>query len=72
MPCNCGKKRKPSPQKQRRPANPNPTPPKEKSGEKQTFILETSSRRKLTYGSRLEAEAANARSGGSGTVYPER
>lgn len=64
MGCNC---------KGSRPSRPRQAPSKpRKSGSKetQTFELTDQYGRTQTFGSRLEAKAANARAGGRGTIRP--
>jgi len=58
MGCGCNKRRKPRPTK--------PT----KDEKAASFELRTASGQTLTFGSRLEAEAAKARRGGAGTIRP--
>lgn len=67
MGCSCRKPKRPAGQK------PADTKDQEKAkGKTQSFSLRTRSGNVLTYGSKLEAEAANARQGGTGTVTPRR
>lgn len=66
MGCNCGGN-KPRPP---RPAAPAPAPSKPMQGQTQTFALDLSTGQRFTFGSRLEAEAANVRAGYTGTITP--
>lgn len=64
MGCSC---RKPKPPAQ---GKPKPADQDKAKGKTQSFALRTRSGNVLTYGSELEAKAANARQGGTGTVIP--
>lgn len=68
MGCNCGSSRRPSGMGTRKPA-PAPAP---SDGKRASFQLILSSGESFTYGSRLEAEAARIRSGGTGRVVPPK
>jgi hypothetical protein len=72
-PCNCGKRREPRPRtgtsaqaKSQAPKSPKPA-----SGKTQSFALTTHTGKTQTFGSRLEAEAENARNGYTGRVTPQ-
>jgi hypothetical protein len=68
MGCNCGKNRRQ--QAVAKPVTPPPQPPAQPtaSGATQRFSLLEDSGRTQTFGSRLEADAARARHGGSISV----
>lgn len=64
MPCNCGRNRK------KKTAASKPAEKPKDQGKTQQFELRTATGRTMTFGSRLEADAANTRSGGRGVVRP--
>lgn len=68
MGCNCGKTktRQTASQPPPPPPPPQPEPPK---GQTQSFALDLRDGSRLSFGSRLEAEAENVRLGYTGTVH---
>lgn len=68
MSCGCRKPRRgraPAPQ-----SGPKVAPPPQQRSQNQQFVLTTRTGSTLRFGSRLEADAANARQGWTGTVRP--
>jgi hypothetical protein len=61
MGCSCNKKRQPIPPKA-------PPPPTEQASQRASFTLHIPGQPSSSFDSKLEADAANARSGGVGVV----
>lgn len=69
MGCSCNKRRKPRPTTQT-PPNDSQTSGSGSGTATRSFELVTDSGQVLSFGSRLEADAANRRRGGAGRVRP--